>query len=162
MLLEDLSVVYLSREESERFLEASGMVWDLVNRLQMRVRYGRKILSVALVEGRVAGVIFDGIEQNETDYSFDVMVDPEFRERGIGTHLVDLAMAEFVRLRRDHRFFLKVVHPSIYRHLVGRWGMVLGNVTTPEEDRDLKRFGFVAWVVSPPSWEPPDEVEFVA
>jgi GNAT superfamily N-acetyltransferase len=67
--------------------------WELAKQSPIRILRDKELNSAAVMNGQVVGALFTAWNQNE--FSFDVVVAPQFQQQGIGKQLIDVAMGEF-------------------------------------------------------------------
>ncbi len=73
--------------------ELAQQAWAIAKQSPIRILSDKDLSSVALMGEIVAGALFTGWHQEE--FSFDVIVLPQFQQQGIATQLIDAALSEF-------------------------------------------------------------------
>lgn len=87
------------------------------------------VKAVAVEDDEVIGALFTGIENlyddpegKEIMYSFDVIVDPDFKVGTIGIDLIDMAFEEYNELNIEFDdkvlMYVNVVNPRLAKYLV--------------------------------------------
>ena len=66
--------------------------WEIAKQSPIRILSDKDLSSVALMGGIVAGALFTGWRREE--FSFDVIVSPQFQRQGVATQLIDAAISE--------------------------------------------------------------------
>lgn len=98
--LEAAQIVNLSGESFDFDDEEEGdrdtliqQAWELAKQSSIRILSDKELNSVAVINGQAVGVLFTAWNQNQ--FSFDVVVAPQFQQQGIGKQLIGVAMSEF-------------------------------------------------------------------
>ena len=120
------------RVDPESDHDETGQAEGLFNRLKIRYGRSKDISHVAVEDGQVIGAVASGWEHGgETDdrkildYSFDLVVDPQFRRIGVGKKLIDDAIREYERDKEMYResedahtrMRLWVINPALVPYL---------------------------------------------
>jgi len=100
-LYENVQIAFIGGEPFDFDQDVAGMpyeeawkqAWALARTAPINILRNKEINSVAILNGKVVGVLYDSWYQDE--YSFDVIVDPKFQQQGIGKKLIDAAMISF-------------------------------------------------------------------
>ena len=72
----------------------------------------KELNSAALINGQVAGALF--VAWNQYEFSFDVVVAPQFQQQGISKQLIDVAMSEFNSIGEPQSYIkADVVNPYL-------------------------------------------------
>ena len=67
--------------------------WEIAKQSPIRILSDKELSCAAVINGQTVGALFVGWNQEE--FSFDVVVSPQFQQQGIGKQLIDAAMSEF-------------------------------------------------------------------
>lgn len=68
--------------------------WDLARDSEINILSDKELYDVVSNQGKLMGALWASWDQ-DGGFSFDVIVDPKFRGKGIGSELVDIAMQRF-------------------------------------------------------------------
>ena len=97
--LETAQIVNLSGESFD-FDDEEGdrdtliqQAWALAKQSPINILSNKDLNSAAVINEQVVGVLF--IAWNQNEFSFDVIVSPQFQQQGIGKQLIGVAMSEF-------------------------------------------------------------------
>lgn len=96
----------------------------------------------ALDGERVVGCLF--VTDSNQKFSFDIAVDPKFRNKGIGTKLIDMGIQEYEQRKEafdDYSYSLDVINPSMKKILERKGFQVdedLGNRWVMSKTADAK------------------------
>jgi len=87
--------------------------WSLANKVGITILSDKDLFIsvVDLDENRVIAALFNAYQNDE--YSFDVVVDPNYQGQGIGTELIDIAMQDFRAMPEDAILKLDVVNKGL-------------------------------------------------
>jgi GNAT superfamily N-acetyltransferase len=73
---------------------------ELLHRSGIQMLTPKELYKMAAINSRIVGAIFVGVGWTK-NFSFDVVVVPEHRGRGIGTELVRLALEKYENLKAE-------------------------------------------------------------
>ena len=99
--------------------DLEGDPWDLAKSVGVNILSDKEFRAGFEVDGKIVAVLFDASTREE--YSFDVAVAPEYRRRGLGKALVELALDTYEDNREafgeDYALSLDVINPVMERLL---------------------------------------------
>jgi ribosomal protein S18 acetylase RimI-like enzyme len=113
-----------------RFIHPDRLRGDLyASRVQAELARGQAMVHVAEMDGRIVGYVFAGVEpdswkelRDQAGYVQDLIVDPDFRNRRIGSSLVAAAV-EWFEARGVARIMLWTAQQNVdAQHLFHRAG----------------------------------------
>jgi len=81
-------------ETDEDMESYAGQAWILAADNGLDIQSNKELARVAVLDGKLLGALWTGWN-TEGGFSFDVVVDPQYRRQGIGSNLVDQAVSLF-------------------------------------------------------------------
>lgn len=109
----------------EELDDFEGDPWQIAKSVGVRVLSDKDFRAGFQVDGEVVAVLFDA--STEDEYSFDIAVLPEYRNKGLGRKLVELALDQYEEQREyrgeDFHLSLDVISP-VMEALLKRYGFV--------------------------------------
>ena len=92
--------------------------YDDLNRIEkeseISILSDKELNTLAIKNDKVVGALYTGMTGNK--YSFDIIVDKNFRNQGIGDKLFKFGMEEFKQLPDGYVLRLDVVNPHWVEH----------------------------------------------
>ena len=93
--------------------------WLLANKVQIHISRDKEVLVYASAGQKVVGALF--VNEGQDNFAFDIVVDPAYQGKGIGSRLVKYAENEY-QIRKqafgdDYKIQVDVVNPTMKRIL---------------------------------------------
>ena len=121
--------ILFNTDELYKELEDYGIDYDdYINQLnslehgsEINILLNKELYAVAIVDNQVAGALYTDYSNDE--FSFDIIIDPKYRKRGIGTALLDIALDEYDFLENElgAAISVDVVNP-VMKHMLEKRG----------------------------------------
>jgi hypothetical protein len=82
-------------EDADEFdyVTAGKVAYDLADKAGLNILRDKEPFIYATYNGKTVGCLF--VTESNQKYSFDVVINPKFQNKGIGTKLVDFAIQEY-------------------------------------------------------------------
>jgi len=115
-----IKVVWVSDDDDGGFPQWQlDRAWKIARASEINLLSHMDLKAIALVKGHVAGALFDSFVAGK--YSFDIVVEPAYRGRGVGGVLLDAGLDEFAELQQYGAVLeLNVVNPYMRAALLRR------------------------------------------
>lgn len=141
----DTFVGYDQWDEEDDMEDYENQAWELAKNSDIYILSNKELARVAVADGKLLGALWTAWDP-EGAFSFDIIVDTDYRRMGVGSNLVDQAMQIFdweSDAYQNPHYELDVVNDDMVRILKKKGFVPVRNVkghvimTMPETKNEL-------------------------